>query len=189
MKQLELILANLFFCVHPIVYNTLWTSAVAHKHSVVTKLRFLSVLANNCLMLLHSCKHTMLQGDFNEVRCAMLCPKAPHSAKAIVGAPGHCQNRLHYVLANLADTVAVKDTSRHLGIHPWLKIVSLTSDFHMLLKTKNRGLPAEVWSPTGQRLHHLIGLLPDPLQAFLLRMNFKTGRHLKCMPTLWVELI
>lgn len=37
----------------------------------------------------------------------MLCPKAFNSAKAIVEAPGHCQNCLHYILTNLTDIVAV----------------------------------------------------------------------------------
>lgn len=59
----------------------------------------------------------------------------------------------------------------------------------MLLKTQNLGLPVELWSPTGQRSHHLIGLLPETLQAFLLLMSFKAERHLTCMPTLWAELI
>lgn len=59
----------------------------------------------------------------------------------------------------------------------------------MLLKAQNRGLPGEVWSPTGQRLHHLIGLLPDTPQAFLLLMSFKAERHLTCLPTLRAELI
>lgn len=54
----------------------------------------------------------MLQRNFNEVGCVMLCPKASNSAKAIVGAPGHCQNCLHYILTNLTDMVAVKDTGQ-----------------------------------------------------------------------------
>lgn len=53
----------------------------------------------------------MFQRDFNEVRCVKLCPKASNSAKAIVGAPGHCQNCLHYIATNLTDAVAAEDTS------------------------------------------------------------------------------
>lgn len=59
----------------------------------------------------------------------------------------------------------------------------------MLLGTLNFRLPAEVWSPTGQRWHHLIGLLPAALQAFLLLMSFKAERHLPWMPTLRAALI
>lgn len=59
----------------------------------------------------------------------------------------------------------------------------------MLLGTQNFRLPVEVWSPTGQRLHLLIGLLPAALQAFLLLMSFKAERHLTCMPTLRAALI
>lgn len=86
--------------------------------------------------------------------------------------------------------MAVKDTSKGcLTIRPELRIMPLTSDFWMLLKTQNPGRPAEMWSPTGQRLHYLIGLLPNTPQAFLLLMSFKAERHLTCMPTLRAELI
>lgn len=54
----------------------------------------------------------MLLRDFNEVRCVMLCPKASSSGKAIVGEPGHHQNSLDYILTNVTDMVAVKDTSK-----------------------------------------------------------------------------
>lgn len=53
----------------------------------------------------------------------------------------------------------------------------------MLLKCENCGRPVETWSPTGQRLHHLIGLLPVTQQAFLFLMSLKAERHLTCMPT------
>lgn len=46
-----------------------------------------------------------------------------------------------------------------------------------------------MWSPTGQRLHQLIGLLPDTPQAFLLLMSFQATRHLTFMPTVWAELV
>lgn len=59
----------------------------------------------------------------------------------------------------------------------------------MLLKTQNPELPVEEWSPTGQRLHHLIGFLPDTLQAFLFLMGFKAERYLTCMPTPQTVLI
>lgn len=119
----------------------------------------------------------------------MLCSKASHGAKAIAGTTGHYQNSHHYFLTDLTDMVAVKDTGWHLNQPPLMKAVSLTWDFYMLLKTLNRGLPVEVWSPTGQRLHYLIGLLPDTLQASLLLMSFKAERHLTCLPTLWDELV
>lgn len=65
----------------------------------------------------------------------------------------------------------------------------LASGFYALLKALNAELPAEEWSPPGQRLHHLIGFLPDTLQAFLFLMGFKAVRHLTFMPTLWTVLI
>lgn len=58
-----------------------------------------------------------------------------------------------------------------------------------VIKTQNYGLPVEMWSPTGQRLHQLIGLLPDTPQAFLLLMSFQATRHLTFMPTVWAELV
>ena len=117
----------------------------------------------------------------------MLSPKASNSATTIVRAPGHRQHCLHYILTNLTDTVAVKDTSKGQPAHIWPFIrnpkLRLWLQTFKLLKTQNRGLPAEAWSPTGQRLHHLIGFLPEAPQAFLLLMSFKAERHLTCLPT------
>lgn len=61
--------------------------------------------------------------------------------------------------------------------------------FLYVIKSQSSGLPAEMWSPTGQRLHHIIGLLPGYPTGLLVLMSFHTKRHLTCLPTLWAELI